>query len=184
MGREDFERFVQRKNKEKEAGDFFDKDKQLKEWREYLASLYAAIDRYLKPYMDDGSINITYKTIKLFEEFYGEYEIDAMLLRIGSSEILFEPIGTMLIGAKGRVDVQGPGGTARLSLINKSIDNARQMFRVQVNTGSHTVAAPEPPPVPQEIEWVWKISTPPPDMKFITLNEDVFFDMILSIADA
>jgi hypothetical protein len=41
-----------------------------------------------------------------------------MILKIGRQEIVMTPIGTLLIGAKGRVDVVGPAGRARLVLVN------------------------------------------------------------------
>ena len=95
-----------------------------------------------------------------------------MILKIGPARVTFKPIGTMLIGTKGRVDVEGPLGKERLSLINKRVTTARQLVPVRETSDS--------PP----IEWVWKFITPPPEMKVIELTQEAFFDMILRVANA
>ena len=41
-----------------------------------------------------------------------------MILKIGRQEITMTPVGTLLIGAKGRVEVVGPAGRTRLLLVN------------------------------------------------------------------
>ena len=88
----------------------------------------------------------------------------------------------MLIGSKGRVDVQGPRGSARLGLINKKVTHARQLIHVRISLPGDPPPAPESSP--EKIDWAWKIITPAPEMKFIELTEDSFFDMVLGVADA
>ena len=181
MSRTDFDDFVKRKRALREDA-AVDRDKQLADWREYLDVLYTEIKSFLKKYIDDGTAKIEFRPIELNEEFSGPYEATQMLLHISTSIITFRPVGTMLIGTKGRVDVQGSRGGARLSLIDRKVTEARQLVRVTVSING------EPPPPaevkPYKIDWVWKIITPPPEMKFLDLNEDNFFDMILGIADA
>ena len=184
MNRKEFDRFVQHKQEEQAAAASFDDRKQLAEWYEYVDQLYEAVTVYVQRYINTGSIRIEYKIIQINEEFSGPYEMRSMLLHIGASVVVFEPIGTMLIGSKGRVDVRGPRGTARLSLINKKFEDARQMIQVRVSPPGQPASAAEPPPKLEEIEWVWKIMAPAPLLKFIPLTEDTFFDIILGVADA
>ena len=180
MSRADFDKFVQRKQEEGKQAAQFDPKQQLAEWLQYLDALYRQIEKTVSAYIERGVATIEFHKIELNEDFSGLYNAPQMLLRIGSSTIVFKPIGTMLIGSKGRVDVQGPQGSARLSLIDKNVTHARQLVRIRVSKPD------DPPQEPKrdKIEWVWKIMTPAPEMNFVELTEDSFFDMILSITDA
>jgi len=176
----DFDAFVERQQELRKQPEAFNADKELRRWRQDLANLYKQIEGYLKKYIDGGTATISYSKISLNEEFAGNYEMEKMRLSIGPSIVTFTPVGTMLIGARGRVDVQGPHGRARLVLIGKDVNSARQMIRVAV---SEMPPSPKLLPDPGSIEWTWKISTLPPEMKFIDLTEDAFFDMIVAIAN-
>lgn len=126
---------------------------------------------------------INFEEIELNEEFSGPYKVKAMRLRIGKSVITFKPVGTMLIGSKGRVDVSGPRGESRLVLIDKNVTSARQFVRISVKRGGD---APIDFPVENASspEWVWKLASPGIAMDFMDLTEDNFFDMVLAVADA
>lgn len=182
MSKEDFDAFVKRQQAEDEKAGF-DPQQQLREWLGYLNALYEQVEGYLKTYVESGTAKTERRDVQLNEEFVGDYVAQKLFLTIGRSIVTFTPIGTMLIGAKGRVDVQGALGTARLILINKQVTSANQLIRVTV-----TRAGDQPPTPPAEqsinqIEWAWKISTPPPEMKFTELTQDTFFNMILSVAN-
>jgi hypothetical protein len=127
MSRTDFDNFVQRKRQEEEEAASFDPKQQLAEWLQYLDTLYLEVRGFLKSYIDAGTARLEFHEIQLNEEFSGPYEANQLFLYIGTSTITFKPIGTMLIGSKGRVDVQGPRGSARLSLVNKKVTDARQL---------------------------------------------------------
>lgn len=184
MDRSEFEQFIRRQQAESnEVSEGFDPVAQVQEWKDYLASLYSSIENIMAPFTATKSARLEFKEIQLVEDFSGPYQVDMLTLSIGIATILFKPIGTMLIGSKGRVDVQGPRGSARLGLVNKKLSDARQMIRVSV----HVSGSPPPPPPPSQhgpIEWAWKIISPAPQMQFVDLSEDAFFDMISSITDA
>lgn len=184
MARTDFDEFVRRQvsaaqaEEEKEP---FDPRKQLDEWRQYLNALYADIRNYLDDYVKNESISIRFEDKELFEEFCGTYIVPRMIVRIGLQEIKLDPIGTMLIGSKGRVDVIGRAGTGRLTLINKNVTNARQMVTVTVLDPAN----PSPPKkaVRSEIEWAWKIMSRPPNLSFIELNKESFLELLLEVSN-
>jgi hypothetical protein len=185
MSKTDFEAFVKRQQAEakaeKESG--FDPKQQLHQWLGYLDSLYKQIEGFLHTYLEGHTAKIALRDVQLNEEFIGTYTAPMLTLTIGRSTVTFTPIGTMLIGTKGRVDVKGPLGAARLLLLNKKVTNARQLIQVKVTING---APPAPSPAEQainQIEWAWKISTPPPEMKFMDLTQDAFFDMILAVAN-
>lgn len=184
MSKSEFNRFVQQQQIDAERVAGFDPKRQLQEWYDYLDLLYKKISLFMEQYVNANTASITYDNITLTEDFSGSYSIRRMLLKIGRSAITFTPIGTMLIGSKGRVEVQGPHGGARLILINKKVSHARQLISVRVSR-----LGDPPPPLPtvenvKNIDWEWKIITPPPEMEFIELTEEAFFNMILTVANA
>lgn len=184
MSKTDFDAFVTRQQTEQEKEAAFDPKQQLKEWLGHLDALYKQIESYLQPYITKNTAQIVCRGIPLNEEFIGAYTAPEMILKIGRSTVTFTPIGTILIGTKGRVDVQGPAGTARLSLVNKQVSTARQLVQVTIRRPGDPPPAPPSPEAIKQIEWAWKISTPPPEMKFIELTQETFYEMILAVANA
>lgn len=183
MANSDFDNFVRRQQAKKQKAEEFDVGLELDEWRGFLDELYLDVEKFMATYLADGQATISYQKIELNEEFSGPYEARQMSLSIGPSVIVFKPIGTMLIGSKGRVDVQGPYGSARLVLVNRNIRQPRQLIQVSISTpGIPAVSADTQSSEP--IEWVWKLVTPAPSMRLIDLSEESFFEMVLSIADA
>ena len=182
MSRADFDEFIERKQAEEKTTGLFDSKKRLAEWLHYLDQLYDNIEVFLSSYIAAKKAWLEFQEIVLIEDFSGPYQVRQMLLHITTSTIIFEPIGTMLIGSKGRVDVQGQRGRARLSLINRKITHARQLVHVSVSRPGDPL--PSIKPTADNIDWVWKVISPPPELRFIDLDENSFFDMILSVADA
>jgi hypothetical protein len=183
MSNTDFDAFVKRQQVEDEKKDGFDPEKQLREWLDYLNALYEQIKGYLKAYVESGTAKIALRDIQLNEEFSGVYTASELILTIGRSTVTFTPIGTMLIGSKGRVDVQGPLGKARLALVNKAVTNARQLIQITARFVGDPPPSPPPKQAIKHIEWTWKISIPPPEMEFVELTQDAFFNMILTVAN-
>ena len=110
MTKSEFDAFVQKQQAEADKVAGFDPKQQLQEWLDYIDLLYKKINDYMAKYIAANTASITYNDMTLTEDFSGSYSIRRMLLKIGRSTVTFTPIGTMLIGSKGRVDVQGPRG--------------------------------------------------------------------------
>jgi len=183
MSKSEFDAFVRQQQAGAEKVADFDPKRQLQEWYHYLDLLYKKIASFMERYVAANTASIAYDDITLTEDFSGSYSIRRMVLNIGRSAITFTPIGTMLIGSKGRVDVQGPSGGARLILINKQVSHARQLITVRVSSpGGPPPALPTAEDI-KNIDWEWKIITPPPEMGFIELTEEAFFNMILTVAN-
>nr|WP_295112408.1 hypothetical protein [uncultured Caulobacter sp.] len=182
MSRADFDNFIERKAKALEESDKLNPQRQIDEWRSFLNTLYRSVSGYMAKYVEAGHAEISSTDIELNEEFSGPYTVQDLTVSFGGSTVNFKPVGTMLIGSKGRVDVRGPHGVARLVLVDKNVSSSRQLIKVRVSIDDKPLR-PEPerasPP-----EWTWKLVSPPPEMQFTDLTEDTFFDMLLSVADA
>jgi hypothetical protein len=187
MPKTDFDEFVKRQQAEKEAVASIDWDSQRDDWLNYLDALYAQIESFLEAYVSAGQAQCKYREIPLNEENIGSYTARQLILKIGRQEITFTPVGTLLIGTKGQVDVLGSAGTSRFVLLDKKATNARSLVKVTVSVVGKGKTRLSPPPEnqPREpIEWVWKIISRPPEMRFIDLTQDAFFEMILEVANA
>jgi hypothetical protein len=184
MAKTDFDDFVRRQQELSAAAEqevLFDPKKELEDWLHYLNVLYSDVQGYLKDHISGGSISFKIENKELNEDFSGPYFAPKMLIRIGLQEITLDPIGTMLIGMRGRVDVIGRAGTARLALMNKKITSASQLVSI-------TVIDPKNPPPPKKpvrpaIEWAWKIISRPPALSFIEQNKESFLEMLLEVSN-
>lgn len=179
----DFDRFVaeQREIQASQHITPFDPHKELRDWLDRLDDLYSNFLGYLDEYIEKGSVSCEFETIQLNEDFSGPYDAKTMLIRIGLKLVKVIPIGTMLIGSRGRVDISGPAGTARLVLMNAKISNPRDMVRVTI------VDPKEPKPTPTErspIEWAWKLIGSPSSPNFTDLNQESFLKALLEVSDA
>jgi hypothetical protein len=135
----------------------------------------------LSKYTSAGQVQHEYRLINLNEDYIGAYAAKQMILRIGRKEVDLVPIGTLIVGSKGRVDVIGPLGTAQLLLVDSRASSTRSMIQVTVTVGG------KPPTVqqerPRDIQWEWRIVTRPPERKFIEITQDAFFDLIMEVAN-
>lgn len=148
-------------------------------WLERLDEFYRLVESFLSKYVDEGKINISRSPKFINEEFIGTYEVPSLEVRIGTVEVRFDPIGTYLIGVKGRVDMHGPHGSVKFVLVPNTA-SAPKIRVVEREAMEHNVAGSSP----ELTEWIWKISTTPPNVSYIELEEESFLSAILEVANA
>jgi hypothetical protein len=154
-----------------------DWEAQKNEWLTYIDNLYKSVDSFLKEYIESGQVVVSYSDRELTEDDIGRYQVRVMHLTIGSNLIALIPVGTMLIGTKGRVDMAGPRGTVRLILADKDSEG----FKVRIRHAN----VPKPEEPPPSINWEWKIiveNAPLP--RFERLEQDSFLKAIIKISNA
>jgi hypothetical protein len=160
-----FDEFV--KSQQEPAHPEIDWNKKRDEWLERL---------------DERQIQIESQPIDLYEENIGAYSAKQLTVKIGRKRVLFRPVGTLLIGSKGRVDVIGPRGTSvPMLLIDSKARKASDLIRVQVGVDGKLPEVPKRGP--GEVSWEWKMITRPPERRFIELNPETFYEMILEVAN-
>ena len=175
----EFDAFVKRQQ-QSAASTGADWSRELKDWLRYLSELYGRIEELLQDYIKSGAIAVSYREIPMNEENIGSYTARQMTLKIGPQEISLKPIGTLLIGTKGRVDVNGPSGRTRFLLVNK--DASRPNIRITgVVRDQQIVSRPEEPPRP--VTWTWKIATSPPRIEYIELTRESLFRALMEVAN-
>jgi hypothetical protein len=82
-------------------------------WIKAVKDLYKTIaDDYLQAVKAD--VEITYPDKVVTEDSIGEYHIPELNLRVGDELVIFSPKGVNVVGARGRIDVQGDRGDATI----------------------------------------------------------------------
>jgi hypothetical protein len=176
----DFGAFVKRQQSAVVEAEQADWLKERNDWLGHLNDLYDRAELFLADYIRTGEIKLHYRDIELNEENIGSYSARQMILKIGRQEILMTPIGTLLIGAKGRVDVVGPAGRARLVLVNSKASGPTTKVTISIG-GKPDQSTPEAEP--KEIKWDWKIATSPPTIQYIELTQESLFRALMEVAN-
>ncbi|MGB3836254.1 hypothetical protein [Castellaniella sp.] len=178
-----FDEFIksQAKNTEKNSTAQITPEQEKKLWLEKLAELHNLVDESLNAYVKSGDVKITRVPVVLHEEQLGLYEANQLEILLGRQLIRLKPIGTFLIGARGRVDMTGPRGIVRFVIVPPALE--KPSFRVTVSIGGkENTPTPEPKYVPPE-EWVWKISTLPPRIMYLELTSESFREALIEVVN-
>lgn len=179
MSKREFDEFIEKQSNLAQTSNT-DWTRVLQEWQTYLEQFYATTASFLKPYIESGKIHITYGKKKILEDNIGEYEAKTAEISFGTNRIKLDPVGTNLVGAKGRVDLIGPTGKTRFVLVNSKASAPKISVRVWIH-------GEEPPVVedrkPESITWAWKIATPPPNIRYLSLTDETFFDSLMEVSN-
>jgi hypothetical protein len=183
MGKKEFDEYLSYNTNDESKG--IDIKKELDEWRKYLDKLYDNIEEWMKEYISKSKVQIINKTKKIHEEFSGEYEVRALEIFFSGKIVRLDPIATMLIGAKGRVDLIGKNGTATLILVDKKLDGPNVQVKIFTSQKERKDYEQERKnEQPKEVEWEWKVLTKNEYMRYEKLDEDSFFDILMDLTNA
>jgi hypothetical protein len=184
MGNNSFDEFVRREQQAAKVTGEKPVDWQAEKaaWLQHLEELFTQVNGYLKPYVDAGQVAIDYQTIDLNEDYIGRYSAKEMIITVGSKTIKLEPIGTFIVGSKGRVEVAGPLARAQLLLLDSRVRSMSQLIHVSVSVNGGLPSPPSHEP-PSDIKWVWKIVTRPPRREIIEFNKDSFLNVLVEISN-
>ena len=175
-----FDDFVQeRAARARETAEAFNGKETLDTWLRELDALYRDMERYLKTYTDSGQIKIERRPVQLTEELLGTYDAEALAVSIGNDEVLARPVGTMLIGSRGRVDLSGPRKTLRIVLL----ETDGPALKITVS-GAHGPSETSTRSLLRgEIDHRgWYVVTRPPVATATALDEDSFRDAIMDVS--
>lgn len=182
MSKKDFNRFVDQASKEKKSKKI-DWKKRREEWVLNLDKFYDGIQSFLNSFIKKGKITIEFKEIELTEEHIGTYKTKSATILIGNYTILLRPIGTTLIAAKGRVDMTGAYGKVKFVLVPESANKPQisAMISTEYMTKRETEARENGN---EKSDWVWKIATSPPAIRYLLLDEESFMDAVIEVTNA
>ena len=180
MAEQEFSEFVRRKTarNQAEAGEVIDWAKRRDDWLQELEELYARMEGHLEPYTQAGEIRIERTPIQLREDYLGTYDADKLTFRIGREKVVAKPIGTLLLGASGRVDLSGPRKTLKIVLLAKG----GPVLTTKTEIGGVTEESSRSMVRGDVEEAGWYIETPPPESVVVAFGEDSFRDAIMEVS--
>jgi hypothetical protein len=179
VNKEEFGRFVLQKADEANKAATIDWQARKQEWLGHLEAFYGIVEGYLDEFVKEGNVSVTKASAFISEELIGTYEAPTRAIFVGKEKVTLTPVGTLLIGAKGRVDMAGPAGTAKFILTGKHSNGVR--ISVSVHEEGKVNQQRKSPEAEVEEEWVWKLATPPPRVRFIELTSDTFFNALTEV---
>ncbi len=179
MSTSKFEEFLQEKDTEVIKIDWnINKNFFIKKIDEF----YSQMDTFLEPYK--SKMNIKNENSIINEDYIGTYEVKKRILHIKNSYITFTPIGTNLIGTCGRIDMEGINGVVKFVLVPEN----NNLFKVKTSILSTEQDKKEWQQKQNKItnenkeaNKIWKIVTPPPNVYYMDLDRETFFDALMEV---
>ncbi len=153
------------------------------EWIGFINKLYDDIHLWLNDYIITDQIKLEFNDFDIFEEAIGRYTVRELKIYIGSHIAKLTPIGTVLIGTRGRVDLTGKFGTIKFILADKDSTKPNISVRVVLESEEEEKKYQEERKklAQKNVELVWKISSNPPSIRYTDLNEDTFYDSLMKV---
>jgi len=90
-------------------------------WQGKVTELLTQIEGWLDPLIKSKSVNFIRSTISINEESLGSYEVESGVIQLGRAMLRVKPVGSVIIGGFGRVDVEGPREAVMLILCTPEI---------------------------------------------------------------
>lgn len=174
-----FDEFVRIQAEETDNSTGADAEREKQEWAEKVEELHETVKKHLREYTENKRIEIESHGTALHETPFGAYEAKALTIRIGKKIVELEPKGRFVIGASGRVDMTGPAGTVKIVLVDENLDSPHISFTT-AHGGKKENASPRSSPDGKKS---WKLSTPPPRIKYYGLDKENFLDALMQVAN-
>ena len=178
MGKKEFERYLEERISIVEHP--IDWNKRKDEWIRDLNKFLDGVRGFLKEYEDSKKIELYTQEKTITEDPIAPYSVDELHIRIKGKEVILEPIGTNIIGARGRVDMKCQDMVVIFVLVPKDMSKPGVKITIGEYPVTDKVRTREKTDL---IDWVWKIATPPPRIKYIDVNGDSFFDVLMEVID-
>ncbi|NOS75599.1 MAG: hypothetical protein HOP36_13930 [Methyloglobulus sp.] len=183
MSKQDFENLLNKhesKSEEKEIN----WEEQKIEWLDFIKQFYSSVESWLDPYKKDGKLSYEYKITQITEEYIGTYDVNVMVVHFAEQKLTLEPLGTLLIGTKGRIDMEGARGRVQFILADK--DSKGMKISVTISTISTDGVYPKEnkDSESKKPNWTWKIALRESHkISYEEFNEENFFDALMEIVN-
>lgn len=145
-----FEQFVAR---QQNTGTALNKEAEQRDWQLAIESFYEKVKSYLGKHLDSGEIKKDFDTVWISEELFGRYEAKRLVLLIGNSQVVFEPVGRFILGARGRIDLIGPYGAVPFLYVDKRVLRTSDLINVSVTMPGEAPLPPVKDSTASEFEW-------------------------------
>lgn len=183
MQKEDFRKFIEDKYKENEPAPKFDWTKEKDSFITEVESFFSSVETFLKEFTETGKIALSKSFIEIEEPDTGIYEAPKLDIVIGNSNVTLQPIGTQLIGCKGRIDMKSRKGAIKIVLVSAEMKSLSDHISISITSSSDSSPKTNPIKPRKEITWQWKLLSAPPTSQYFEFNEDNFLEALMELAN-
>ena len=170
-----FDDFVKKQNEKAKPVPAFNPQERIDTFKKHVEEFYNSVcNEWLKDNIEKGLIKTSRQTIRIHEESLGFYEIDALNITIGDIVVNLRPIGTILIGTRGRIDISYRSRSGMFVLTGENIESPRAHIAIRVN-------GEMPPKQKDPGREVWKFVDRRGMMSYVSLNAEVFQEIIMEL---
>jgi hypothetical protein len=174
MSKKDFEALLNKHEKVKKES-ALDWATKKQEWLYFLQQFYNEVEQWLKPYVAQKKLKYDYHEMSLTEEYLETYTVKAMNIHFAGQQVKIEPIGTLVIGTKGRIDMEGARGTVQFLLADRESKGIGMKVSIGSESKKENQGRKEP-------NWTWKIVLKEPRrIAYEEFNEENFFNALMEI---
>jgi hypothetical protein len=171
-GKERLKELADKKLKQSQTNPI-DWEKHKETWLEQVRLFYQNINDWLK---DIPSIKIENQGTWITEEYIGRYQVDRQLIYLGDTLISLTPRGTLIIGARGRIDINSSNNKQAMLILEKKGERPTVIF-------TNASEPPPPKPEPETKDYEWLIVRERKAKDFTVLNEETLADLIADFAE-
>lgn len=177
MSKKDFEKLLDTHTKPTKTE--IDWSKQKDEWIEFIDLFYSKVESWLAPYKKQEKLDYKFESSLITEDYIGTYQVRTMIVNFAGQKFTIEPIGTLLIGTKGRIDMEGPRGSVQFILADKDSTGLKVTINMTIDGQPTQKAEDQKTP-----DWTWKIVLRRPrTISYIELTEENFFAALMEIVN-
>lgn len=142
-----------------------------------LDKLYHLIDEdWIADYIANETIKTEIQPIQITEEELGEYTANKKYIIIGGYRLCLEPVGTYLIGAKGRVDLKYKNNSYKFILIGENINQVSDLIDIRIR-GQKVKSKKDPGNL------VWKYVNNSNSSVLRGIDKDIFQKLLMAVID-
>lgn len=175
VSKKDFEDLLEKH--ESKSGEEIDWKERKKEWLSFISQFYSSVELWLNPYKAKGKLSYKYEKTQITEDYIGAYDVNVMIVDFAGQKLTLEPIGTLLIGTKGRIDMEGARGRVQFVLADKNSKGVKIGVSLSID-GRPSKGGEDKKP-----DWTWKIVLREArKVSYEEFNEENFFDALMEVA--
>lgn len=157
----------------------FDALERINEFKNNINLFYSKIqEEWLKEL--DGYVQYRRCPYSISEEMLGTYSVEALKVHMHHVTIEFRPVGTILIGSPGRIDmyVNHKENQGMFLMIREKLERMRPFNVNQIINGKREATKPA---ADEDLgAFVWKYVDTSGDREYISLNAQTFQQILLS----
>ncbi len=181
--KESFSLFLSAKEKDIKVDAKIDWEARKKAWLEYLNALYDLFSGCLMDFQHKGKLKVSKDSIEIIEGNIGPYQADRMIIEFADEKIILKPIGTILIGAMGRVDMSGKYGSVKIVLVDSRMKGIRDQIRISVVEGDSLPPKKPDSNIEKAVNWEWRFVSAPPASLYQPVNDETIYSVIMELSN-